>query len=201
MSNARLSASIPIRAAQETSLGLLATAWHWLRYFPARFFLSGKNLKPWGYTLLNIDNHEHWLQTPDQTQVHQLQSEVTITFNTSYPDWDTLAFCECLATDRQHVLGCQLVGSLQDRTNKLRLDYKHQTQYFQRMENESIWSTSRSLKFSSAFKTILIFNTSSKKSYAIHLIWLIVYFYKNIAIKVDSTKEALTETKKVVSQV
>lgn len=58
MSNARLSASMPIRAAQETSLGLLATAWHWLRCLPACLFHSGKNLKSWGYTLLNIDNHK-----------------------------------------------------------------------------------------------------------------------------------------------
>ena len=58
MSNARLSASMPIRAAQETSLGLLATAWHWLRYLPAFLLHSGKNLKSWGYILLNIDNHK-----------------------------------------------------------------------------------------------------------------------------------------------
>lgn len=38
MSNARLSASVPIRAAQETSLGLLSAAWYWLRYSPTRFF-------------------------------------------------------------------------------------------------------------------------------------------------------------------
>lgn len=58
MNNARLSASMPIWAAQETSLGLLATAWHWLQYTPACFFLSTKNLMSWGYTLLNIDNHK-----------------------------------------------------------------------------------------------------------------------------------------------
>lgn len=67
MSNARLSASMPIRAAQETSLGLLATAWHWLQYLPACLFHSGKNLKSWGYTLLNIDNHRQWLGITDET--------------------------------------------------------------------------------------------------------------------------------------
>lgn len=74
MSNARLSASMPIRVAQETSLGLLASAWHWLGYSPACLFHSGKNLKSWGYTLLNIDNHKQWLQVTDQTQVQELQS-------------------------------------------------------------------------------------------------------------------------------
>lgn len=58
MSNARLTASMPIRAAQETSLGLLAAAWQWRQYLPACLLHSGKNLKSCGYTLLNFDNHK-----------------------------------------------------------------------------------------------------------------------------------------------
>lgn len=56
MSNARLSASKPIKAAQETSLGLLATARHWLPYLPACLFHCGRNLKSSGITLLNTHN-------------------------------------------------------------------------------------------------------------------------------------------------
>lgn len=69
MSNAKLSASMPIRAAQETSLGLLATAWHWLQYLPACLLHSGRTLKSWGYTFLSTDNHKKWLRITDQTPV------------------------------------------------------------------------------------------------------------------------------------
>lgn len=57
MNKASLTASVPIRAAQETAFGLLATAWHWCQILPAGFLCSGRNVKSCGYTILNMDNH------------------------------------------------------------------------------------------------------------------------------------------------
>lgn len=69
----RLIASMLIRASQETSLGLLATAWHWLWYLPTSLLDSGRIWSTEGNVLFNNYNHKKWLTFTNQTLVQQLQ--------------------------------------------------------------------------------------------------------------------------------
>lgn len=67
MNKASLTASVPIRTAQETAFGLLATAWHWRQILLVCLLCSGRNVKSCGYTILNMDNyHKQCLWAADR---------------------------------------------------------------------------------------------------------------------------------------